>query len=85
MLSGVANPFWCKTRGTCAQRDFTIMIQPGLRIVTNALPQGATVGVAYSATLEAQLVTNLNPPTGSAPGPLTWTIVPGFGMGYRRD
>ena len=71
----------CRFPHAAAQRDFTIVIQPGLRIVTNALPQGATVGVAYSATLEAQLVTNLNPPTGSAPGPLTWTIVPGFGNG----
>ncbi len=37
------------------------------------------VGAPYSATLEAQLVTNLNPPTGSTPGPLTWSIVPGSG------
>ena len=67
---GVANPFWCKTRGTCAQREFTITIDPGLRIVTNTIPQVASVGAPYSTTLEAQLVTNLNPPTGSAPGPL---------------
>jgi len=74
---GVANPFWCKTRGTCAQRDFTITIDPGLRIVTNAIPQVASVGAPYSTTLEAQLVTNLNPPTGAAPGPLTWSVVGG--------
>jgi large repetitive protein len=74
---GVANPFWCKTRGTCAQRDFTITIDPGLRIVTNAIPQLASVGDPYSTTLEAQLVTNLNPPTGSAPGPLTWSVAGG--------
>jgi hypothetical protein len=73
--------------GTCryfhasAQRDFTIVIQPGLRILTNSLPQNATIGSAYSATLEAQLVTNLNPPTGTTPGALTWTIVPGVGNG----
>jgi hypothetical protein len=71
------NPYWCKTRGTCAQREFTITIDPGLRIVTNAIPQLASVGTPYSVTLEAQLVTNLNPPTGSAPGPLTWSVIGG--------
>ena len=74
---------WCKTKGPdgtkneCAQREFTITIDPGLRIVTNAIPQVASVGNPYSATLEAQLVTNLNPPTGSAPGPLTWSVAGG--------
>jgi hypothetical protein len=74
---GVAYPFWCKTRGTCAQRDFTITIDSGLRIITNAIPQVASVGAPYTTTLEAQLVTNLNPPTGSAPGPLTWSVTDG--------
>ena len=71
--------------GTCryfhasAQRDFTIVVNPGLRILTNSLPQGAAVGALYSVTLETQLVTNLNPLTGATPGPLTWSIVPGSG------
>jgi large repetitive protein len=62
---------------SCAQRDFTIAIDPGLRIVTNTLPPGASVGAPYSATLDTQLVTNLNPLTGSAPGPLTWSVIGG--------
>jgi len=69
----------CRFLHAAAQRDFTIVIQPGLRILTNSLPQGATVGAAYSATLETQLVTNLNPLTGTTPGQLTWSIVPGSG------
>jgi large repetitive protein len=68
---------WCKTRGICAQRDFTITIDPGLKILTNSLPQGASVGAPYSVTLDTQLVTNLNPPTGSAPGALTWSVISG--------
>ena len=62
-----------------AQRDFTIVVQPGLRILTNTLPQGATIGTQYSVTLETQLLTNLNPPTGTTPGALTWSVVPGSG------
>ena len=69
----------CRYTHAAAQRDFTIVINPGLRILTNSLPQGATVGVPYSVTLETQLVTNLNPLTGATPGPLTWSIVPGSG------
>lgn len=71
----------CRFPHEATQRDFTIVIQPGLRIVTNSLPQGATVGVSYSATIEAQLLTNLNPPTGTTPaaGALTWSVVAGSG------
>jgi len=75
--------YWCKspTRLSCAQRDFTITIDPGLVITTNSIPQTASVGTPYSTTLQAQLVTNLSPLTGSAPGALEWTVVPGFGTG----
>jgi hypothetical protein len=72
---------WVQIGSTCrythasAQRDFTIVVDPGLQITTNAIPQTASIGALYSATLEAQLVTSLNPPTGSAPGQLTWTVV----------
>jgi len=69
----------CRYFHAAAQRDFTIVINPGLRILTNSLPQGAAVGALYSVTLETQLVTNLNPLTGATPGPLTWSIVPGSG------
>jgi len=69
----------CRYFHAAAQRDFTIVINPGLRILTNSLPQGASVGAPYSVTLQTQLVTNLNPLTGTTPGPLTWSIVPGSG------
>ncbi len=69
----------CRFAHAAAQRDFTFVIQPGLRILTNSLPPNATVGTAYSVTLETMLVTNLNPLTGSVPGPLTWSIAPGSG------
>ena len=69
----------CRFPHAAAQREFTIVVNPGLRILTNSLPQGATVGVPYSVTLQTQLLTNLNPPTGTTPGPLTWSIIPGSG------
>ena len=69
---------WC-TDDKHTERIFRIAINPGLRIVTNSIPQGATVGAPYSATLDAQLVTSVNPPSGStpAPGSLTWSIASG--------
>ena len=69
----------CRFPHAAAQREFTIVVNPGLPIITNSLPQGATVGVPYSVTLQTQLLTNLNPPTGTTPGPLTWSIIPGSG------
>jgi hypothetical protein len=69
----------CRYPHAAAQRDFTIVVNPGLRILTNSLPQGASVGAPYSVTLETQLVTNLNPLTATSPGPLTWSIVAGSG------
>ena len=69
----------CRFPHAAAQREFTIVVNPGLLIITNSLPQGATVGVPYSVTLQTQLLTNLNPPTGTTPGPLTWSIIPGSG------
>jgi large repetitive protein len=66
-------------KNECAQREFSITISPSIRILTNSLPQNATVGAPYLATLDARLVTNLNPPTGStpAPGSLTWSVTSG--------
>jgi hypothetical protein len=79
--SGTWN-FWLRLISNCAvdapsDREFSLTINPGLRIVTNALPQNATIGVAYSAPLDAQLVTNLNPLTGSPTSGLTWSIASG--------
>ena len=73
----------------CAQRDFTITVDPGLRITTNSIPQTASVGSTYSATLQAQVVTNLNPLTGSTPDPATlaWSVISGtlpLGLGLAN-
>ena len=71
----------CRYTHASAQRDFTIVIDPGLRIVTNDIPQNATVTKPYSAQLDAQLVTNLNPVTGTAAIGATWSVVSGVGTG----
>jgi len=67
---------WCNPPQQ-AQRPFSLTVAPGLRITTNSLPQTASVGVAYSATLDAQIVTNLNPLTGTGASGVTWTIASG--------
>ena len=51
----------------------------GLRITTNSLPQPATVGAAYSAPIEALLVTSLSPLTGTPASGATWSVVAGSG------
>ena len=71
----------CRFNHVSAQRDFTIVIDPGLQIVTNSIPQNATLGQPYSAQLDAQVVTNLNPVTGSPATGATWTVVSGVGTG----
>jgi hypothetical protein len=89
IISGMSPPCggWTQIGSTCrfnhvsAQRDFTITIDPGLRIVTNDIPQNATIGQAYSAQLDAQVVTNLNPLTGSPATGATWSVVSGVGTG----
>jgi large repetitive protein len=75
---------WLQLISHCAgdptsDRQFSFTIDSGLRILTNTLPQGASVSVPYSVTLDVQLVTNLNPPTGSTPNPssLTWSVISG--------
>jgi len=68
---------WCVPQK--AEREFTMNVLPGLRVTTNSLPQPASVGAPYSATIETLLVTSLSPPTGSQPGALTWSVVPGSG------
>ncbi len=89
VVSGASPPCggWTQVGSTCrfnhvsAQRDFTITIDPGLRIVTNDIAQNATVGQAYSAQLDAQVVTNLNPVTGSPATGASWSVVSGVGTG----
>jgi hypothetical protein len=76
--SGVS---WCQDNQD-SSRQFFIAIDSNLRITTNDIPQTASVGQAYTATLQAQLVTSLNPPSGSTPDPatLTWTVL-NYGTG----
>ena len=89
IISGMSPPCggWTQIGTTCrfnhvsAQRDSTITIDPGLRIVTNDIPQNATLGQPYSAQLEAQVVTNLNPVTGSPATGAAWAVVSGVGTG----
>jgi large repetitive protein len=69
---------WCLPK--TAQQPFRISINSGLQIVTNDIPQSASVGVPYSATLQAQIVTGLNPTTGSAATGATWSV-PSYGTG----
>ena len=73
---------WLQLISNCAgdptaDREFSFTMLAGLQITTNTLPQGASVGAPYSATLQAMLVTNLSPLTGSQPGSLTWSVLPG--------
>ena len=70
---------WCSPRK--AERQFFITINPGLQIVTNELPKNASVGAPYSATLDARVVTSLNPPTGTPATSATWSVVSGVGNG----
>lgn len=81
--SGTWTP-WLQMISHCAgdptaDRQFSFTIDSGLRILTNTLPAGASVGVLYSVTLDVRLVTNLNPLTGSTPNPdsLTWSVISG--------
>ena len=69
---------WCNPPQK-AEREFRINIHAGLRIVTNSLPQPATVGAAYSAPIEAMLVTSLSPLTGTPATGAIWSVVPGSG------
>ena len=70
---------WCLPKK--AERQFFITINPGLQIVTNELPKNASVGAPYSATLDARVVTSLNPPTGNPATGAAWSIVSGVGTG----
>jgi hypothetical protein len=60
-----------------AEREFSLTITSGLRLVTNTIPQNASVGVPYSTTLQAALVTDPANPTPIAPETLTWSVVGG--------
>jgi large repetitive protein len=70
---------WCIPK--TAERQFSIRINSGLQIVTNSVPQNASVGEPYTAELQAQVVTSLNPVTGSAATGATWSVVSGVGTG----
>ena len=70
---------WCIPK--VAERQFFFTINAGLQIVTNDIPKNASVGVPYSATLQAQIVTSLNPPNGAPATGATWTVVSGVGTG----
>jgi hypothetical protein len=68
---------WCVPKQ--AERPFSIKVLSGLTITTNALSQPATVGAAYSAPIEAMLVTSLSPLTGTPAAGATWSVVAGSG------
>ncbi len=65
---------WCLVQE--AEREFSLTVAPGLSISNQAVKPG-TIGVAYSETLSAMLVTALNPPTGIGATGLTWSIASG--------
>jgi large repetitive protein len=63
LTAAEGGPDWCQ-REDRSEVEFSIYVDPGLEIENESL-QGPTVGQAYSETLTAKQVTNLNPPTGS--------------------
>jgi large repetitive protein len=69
-------PVWC-TNPKDAEREFMITINSALRLVTNTIPQNASVGVPYTTTLQAALVTDASNQTPIAPETLTWSVVGG--------
>jgi len=69
-------PSWC-TVPKDAEREFKLSIDTALRLVTNTIPQNASVGVSYSTTLQAALVTDASNQTPIAPETLTWSVVGG--------
>jgi hypothetical protein len=60
-----------------AEREFSLTVLAGLSITTRSLPAGASVGVLYSAPLEAMLITSVSPPAGTVPAGLAWSVVSG--------
>jgi large repetitive protein len=69
-------PAWC-TNPKNAEREFQMTINSALRLVTNSIPQNASVGVPYSTTLQAALVTDASNQTPIAPETLAWSVVGG--------
>jgi hypothetical protein len=69
-------PSWC-TVPKDAEREFKLSIDSALRLVTNSIPQNASVGVPYTTTLQAALVTDPANPTPIAPETLTWSVIGG--------
>jgi len=69
---------WCLPKK--AERQFFFTINAGLQIVTNSLPNNASVGQPYSVTLDARTVTSLNPVAGNPATGATWSV-PTFGTG----
>jgi hypothetical protein len=69
-------PSWC-TVPKDAEREFKLSIDSALRLVTNSIPQNASVSVPYTTTLLAALVTDPANPTPIAPETLTWSVIGG--------
>jgi hypothetical protein len=69
-------PAWC-TVPKDAEREFALTIDSALRIVTNSVPQNASVGVPYSAPLQAALVSDPAAPSPVSADTLTWTVTGG--------
>jgi hypothetical protein len=69
-------PAWC-TVPKEAEREFTITINSALRLLTNTLPQNASVGVPYSTTLQAVIVSDSSTQTPVPPESLTWSVIGG--------
>ncbi|HEX5028094.1 MAG TPA: Ig domain-containing protein [Gaiellaceae bacterium] len=77
---------WMRLISNCppdapADREFHFSVNSGLLIVTNDVPQNASIGVPYTATLQALIVTSLNPVSGAAASGATWSVVSGVGTG----
>lgn len=68
--------FWCKTRGSCAQRDFTIKVLPGISI-NNQTAKPGTVGQQYSEPLTATLMTAFPAPPGAPLATASWSVASG--------
>ena len=70
-------PDWC-SNPKLAHREFTLNVLSGLSIETKSLQdKPASIGVAYSAPLNAMLLTALNPPAGTAATGVTWSVISG--------
>ena len=71
---GVANPFWCKTRGTVRAARFTITIDPGSdRHERHSAARQRRRAVLHDARGSARHEPQSS--DGPPPGPFTWSVV----------